>query len=335
VKRVLWLALLLSLAGAVCGGAFAKSVRHYVFFGADRERIHEAAFLGCAALEGAQLKYFWKALEPEKDRYDFREIRQDLAFLKAHHKKLFVQLQDATFSPANDGVPAYLRNDPRYHGGADPQYSYSDDDEARAVPAGWVARCWDPAVRERFEKLLAALGKEFDGKIEGINLPETAADFGETGRLYPKGFTPAGYRDAVIANMKALKRAFPHSVVMQYANFMPGEWLPENDHAYLRDVYRAAARLGAGVGGPDLLPFRKGQLDHSYPLIRGIAGEVPTGIAVQDGNYEAMNPRTGKRIALSELLRFAQDYLKVDYIFWCDQEPYYSKELIPFLNHRS
>jgi hypothetical protein len=58
--------------------------------------------------------------------------------------------------------------------------------------------------------------------------------------LFPKGFTPAIYRNAVITNMTALKRAFPKSVAMQYANFMPGEWLPGKDGFYLRSVYQRA-----------------------------------------------------------------------------------------------
>jgi hypothetical protein len=132
-------------------------------------------------------------------------------------------------------------------------------------------------------------------------------------------------------DMKALKRAFPQSVTMQYANFMPGEWLPDNDHSYLRTIYRQAGRLGVGVGGPDLLPLRPGQMHHCYPLIREYSGRVPTGIAVQEGNYEEKNPKTGRRFTIAELLRFAQDYLKVNYIFWGTQEPYYSQELIPFL----
>ena len=32
-------------------------------------------------------------------------------------------------------------------------------------------------------------------------------------------------------------------------------------------------------------------------------------------------------------LEFAADYLKVDYIFWSAQEPFYSKQLFPFLKH--
>jgi hypothetical protein len=228
-------------------------------------------------------------------------------------------------------VPRYLLRESQYNGGADKQYHYKAGDEEHAVVAGWVARRWDPAVQERFHKLLFALGKEFDGRIEGVNFAETSADFGESGRLFPKGFSFEIYRDAIITNMKALKRAFPRSVVMQYANFMPGEWRPGDDKGYLLAVYKAAKELKVGVGGPDLLPYRPGQLNHSYPLIRDAAGIIPTGIAVQDGNYEHEDPKTGKRVTVPELLKFATEYLKVDYIFWCIQEPFYSEQVIPFL----
>jgi hypothetical protein len=60
---------------------------------------------------------------------------------------------------------------------------------------------------------------------------------------------------------------------------------------------------------------------------------VPTGIAVQDGNYEDVDPKTGKRITIPELLRFATEELQVDYIFWCTQEPYYSEQVVPTLKH--
>jgi hypothetical protein len=314
-----------------CLSASAKGARHYVFFNRERGRISEPSFTGTRAFEGAQLKYTWRELEPEKDRYDFRALREDLSFLTSKGKKLFVQLQDVSFEEKIVNVPEYLRRDPLYGGGADRDFRIEGDDEARAVPAGWVARRWDPAVRERFHKLLLALGREFDGKIEGINLPETAVSFGESGRLFPKGFSFEGYRDAVIKNMEVLKRAFPKSVAMQYANFMPGEWLPGEDRSYLRAVYRRAEELRVGVGGPDLLPYRPGQMKHSYPLIREIGGSVPTGIAVQWGNYEHRNPRTGQRVTIPELLEFADDYLKVDYVFWSTQEPFYSGQLIPLL----
>ena len=312
-------------------GAAVQAAHHYVFFNRDRERISDPSFLGIKALEGAQLIYTWRELEPEKDGYDFSAVRRDLRFLQANNKKLFIQLQDSSFDPKIVNVPRYLLDEPRYHGGADKQYRIEDDNDTQAVPEGWVARRWDPAVQERFHRLLSALGKEFDGRIEGINFAETAVSFGESGRLFPKGFTPGIYRDAIITNMTALKRAFPNSVTMQYANFMPGEWLPAHDQSYLRGVYQHARALKIGVGGPDLLPYKPGQMNHSYPLIRACAGTVPTGIAVQWGNYEHKNPKTGERVTIMELSAFAAEYLNVSYIFWCAQEPFYSENLLPFL----
>ena len=314
-----------------CQGVSVAAPHHYVFFNRDRQRISDAAFLETKRFEGAQLKYTWRELERAEDSYDFSAIHHDFAFLSSKGKKLFIQLQDASFDPAIVNVPQYLLNDARYNGGADKQYNIREDDEEKAVPEGWVARRWDQAVQGRFHKLLFALGKEFDGKIEGINLAETAVEFGGSGRLFPKGFTPAVYRDAVITNMTALKRAFPKSVTMQYANFMPGEWLPGKDEGYLRSVYERAKDLKVGVGGPDLLPGKPGQMNHCYPLIREAARIVPTGIAVQDGNYQHTNPKTAQSIAIPELVEFAKEYLKVDYIFWCTQEPFYSGKLIPFL----
>ena len=242
-----------------------------------------------------------------------------------------MQLQDVTFDPAYICVPKYLLRDSRFHGGADKQYEIPGDDEARATPAGWVARRWDKAIQARLHKLFVALGKAFDGKIEGVNLAESAVEFGTSGRLFPKGFTPAGYRDAILENMAALKRAFSHSVTMIYANFMPGEWLPGQDRGYLRSVYRRAQALGVGVGGPDLLPYKRGQMQHSYPLLRASRGRVPTGIAVQEGNYAAHNPKTGQPTTIAKLVEFAESYLRVSYIFWGTEEPFYSRNLIPHL----
>ena len=331
-KQFVWCALFTVLC---CVSVSAKPVRHYVFFGQDREKIKQASsFLETKALEGAQVTYSWRQLEPKKDEYDFSIIREDLAFLNSKGKKLFIQVQDVTFSEKRINVPLYLQRDPIYNGGADKQFQVKEGDEEHAPVVGWAARRWDPAVQDRFHKLLFALGKEFDGRIEGINLAETSVGFGFTGRLFPKGFSFEIYRDAIITNMKALKRAFPKSIPLQYANFMPGEWCPTEDKGYLRAVYRAAKESKVGVGGPDLLPYRPGQLKSSYPLIREAARIVPVGIAVQDGNYEDLHPKTGKRITIAELIEFAKAYLKADYIFWCTQEPYYSENLIPSLRRK-
>ena len=310
-----------------------RPIHHYVFFNRDRERISEKSFLETKAFEGAQLKYSWRQLERGEDGYDFSEIQHDLEFLTSKGKRLFIQIQDASFDPSIIPIPQYLLKNPQYHGGADKQYAIIDDDEAHAKPAGWVARRWDPTVRERFQKLLFALGKEFDGKIEGINLPETAVDFGDTGLLFPAGFTPLNYCDAILSNMAVLKQAFPKSVKIIYANFMPEEKGADSSR-YLARIYYKTKESGVGMGGPDLLPYKPYQMSHSYTLLKVCGRRLPTGIAVQDGNYEYINPITGKPVTVDELFAFATDYLEVQYIFWGAQEPYYSERLIPFLKSR-
>jgi hypothetical protein len=319
------------LASCCSPAAGAKTTHHFVFVGQDREKIRDTAFLETKALEGAQIAYSWKQLEPEKDEYDFSAVRDDLTFLRAKGKRLFIQIQDVTFSASRVGVPRYLTVESRYNGGAAKQYEYREGDEAHAVVAGWAARRWDPAVQDRLHRLFFALGKEFDGKVEGVNLAESSVGFGESGRLFPEGFSFETYRDAIITNMKALKCAFPTSVAMQYANFMPGEWRPTDDRGYLRAVYAAAKEHRIAVGGPDLLPYRPGQLKGPYPLMRDVADVVRVGIAVQDGNYADRNPATGERATISELVEFATVHLKADYIFWCTEEPYFSAEVIPLL----
>src|SRR5438477_9445677 len=106
---------------ACLSDAIADGVHHYVFFNRDRERISDAVFLETKAFEGAQLKYTWRELERGKDDYDFNAIGHDLMFLNSKGKKLFIQLQDASFDPAIVNVPRYLSNGPRYNGGADKQ----------------------------------------------------------------------------------------------------------------------------------------------------------------------------------------------------------------------
>ncbi|MFY9621071.1 MAG: hypothetical protein WAM70_20975 [Pyrinomonadaceae bacterium] len=306
--------------------AAAKRVHHYVYFGMDRTELKNAkSFLETKQFEGAQVAYSWRQLEQGKDNYDFGLINEDLAFLNSHGKKLWIQFSDVTFSPERINVPQYLMKDPKYNGGADKQYKSNDDKDENPEHEGWMGRRWDPAVQERLHKLFVALGKEFDGRIAGINLAESSVGVGRTGKLWPKGFTREVYRDAVIANMKELKRAFPKSIAMVYANFMPG------GRPYLEAVYKAARESNVAVGGPDLMPFRPFQRSNSYPLIRESAGKVPTGLAVQDGNYSDVNKETGKRADIAELLKYGSEELKLDYIFWCTEEPHYSQELIPFM----
>jgi len=303
------------------------SIKHFVYFARDRELIHNHPFLNITRFAGAQIMYPWQQLEPEKGKYDFSIIREDYEYLSSHGKKLFIQLQDATFNPKYFGVPDYLFT-VEYDGGIIQQLGDNGKIE------GWVAKRWNPKVQERFAMLLKALGKEFDGKVEGINLQESA--IGDKSMI-DSSFTPQRYTESLKINMLALKNAFPLSVTMQYANFMPGEWLPNDDKGYLRSIYQYGQEIGVGLGGPDLMIKRKGQLNHTIAMMHEGKFSVPLGIAIQDGNYVE---ETGSKNVVSDrenivpiLHAFARGFLKVKYMFWVCQEPYFSEDVVPcFLN---
>jgi hypothetical protein len=304
--------------------------KNFIFFGHERERIVETNFLENKNIVGAQIKYTWRELEPERDHYEFDLLLKDLAFLKSHGKRLFVQLQDVSFDE-NVPVPAYLQKDPAFSGGADRKYEHEGDDESKEVFDGWVARRWDPAVYGRFIKLIEALGKKVDGKIEGVCLPETAIGMSETSKHRPAGFTYQAYVDGLKETMTAAHKAFPHSCVIEYANFMPGEFLPWIDNGYMKAIYSHADNIGVGVGGPDLLPHRKAQQNHCIALIQARRTGTPAGLAVQDGNLEDTDPATKKQVTVDELYLFGKDKLRLNYIFWGTQEPFYTRDILPYM----
>jgi len=100
-RKIVWCVLFICIC---CGCVAAKEVHHYVFFNIDRQRISELSFIDTKSFEGAQLKYRWRELEPEKDSYDFSAIRKDFTFLTSKGKKLFIQLQDVSFDQGVEGI---------------------------------------------------------------------------------------------------------------------------------------------------------------------------------------------------------------------------------------
>ena len=302
-----------------------------MFIGMDREQLQDTNKWATNGLfEGVQIAYSWRQLEQEKDNYDFSLIKEDLTLLEKYGKKLFIQIQDVSFQMKWNFTPPYLLNDTIYHGGANKQYRFATNEEKEYSDLGWVVRRWDKEVQNRLHKLYTALGKEFDGIVEGVNTEETAVTFGN-GPLHPPGFTYVRYKDAFIENIIALKTSFPKSTVMVYANFMPGGYLPNEDTTLLKAVYIEAWKNNIAVGGPDLFPYKKEQMENSYQYLKLSCTKVSTAIAVQDGNYDYINPQTNRAVRASDIYVFAQNVLHLSYIFWGTEQPYFNQETLPFL----
>ncbi len=301
------------------------SIKHFVYFARDRESIKGHPLLTHQMFPGAQIMYAWRDLEPTKGKYDFSIVNEDYKYLKQFRKKLFIQLQDVSFDPGHHVIPDYLLT-AEYNGGATMQYS----DEGKAE--GWVSKRWNQKLRKRFALLLQALGKEFDGEIEGINLQETS--IGVDSKI-DTSFSEEAYILGLKENMLALKQSFPKSVTMIYANFTPGEWLPYEDKGYLRSLYKYGEAIGVGLGGPDLMVEKKGQLNHALAMMHERQYTVPLGIAVQDGNYigetgdtDEAAKKKGHPNIVPLLHAFAKDFLKINYMFWVNEEPYFRKDVL-------
>lgn len=289
----------------------AREPRNFLFLGGDDLAEH-SQLITMPDIDGVQKIYSWRVMEPEEGVYDFTAIEEDLSALQSLDRKLFVQVQDRFFSPEARYVPDYILTDPQFDGGLARQFDNAGEGEP--VGQGWTTKQWNPSVRSRFQKLLVALGKQFDGRLYGVNLPETAFD-GMAGEEGETAFSCDDYFFASMDNMAALRAAFRQTPVVQYINFWPCEW--NNDHHYMERAFALAQTLGIGVGGPDIVPYRTGQMKNSYFWFNKYKGSLRlVAMAIQEPTLTYTNPETGERFTPEEFIGFARDYLGTDVIFW-------------------
>ena len=291
-------------------------IHHYLYIsGADLPKARP--LLERPDIEGVQIVYDWKTLEPSRDKYDFTEIEQALSYLAQLKKKLFIQIQDRFFTPEDRNVPSYILNETVYHGGLAPQFDNPGENKPQGQ--GWVARQWDPSVRKRYQRLLKALATAFDGRIYGINLPETSVDIDM--KHDSSGFNCDTYFNAELENIKFARKVFKRSYVVQYVNFFPCEW--NNDHQYMSRLFLLAEKNNIGLGGPDIIPGQKSQLHNSYPFFNQYKGRLPlVAMAIQEPTLTYINPKTAQPFTRNEFIEYAEDYLGANIIFWTLSAPW-------------
>lgn len=323
IKHLVFFCLIFGFSNAL----IAKNVlpKLFLFLGGN-EAIAYEQILTSNCIAGVQIIYSWNQLEPKKNVYNFSKIEKDLEFLNKAQKQLFIQIQDRSFTPDVFNVPDYIREEEIYHGGIEMQYDFPG--EGKPITVGWVARTWDPAVKARFQLLIQKLAAQFDGKIYGINLPETSVDFNPA--QMPEDFTSDTYFYSIMENSSYLKKMFKKSRVIQYVNFFPGEW--NNDHQYMSRLFDFAKIHHIGLGGPDVVPYKESQMKNSYPFFHDYKGKLLTAIAIQEPDYTYKNPNTGDFYTFSDFYSFAKEYLGASILFWNVEEPFFSQQLLPKLD---
>lgn len=247
------------------------------------------AILDRSDIVGVQALYSWKSLEHAEGKYDFSAIQSDLDVVRAKGKKLWIQLQDRSFNPQNDPVPKYM-NTPFYNNGSAPTCD-GENCETDFQLGGWAAQQWNPTVRTRYQALLKALAEQFDGKIYGLNLPETSIEVNQTAN----GYTHEGYFNGELENAGYAAAVFTKAYVVQYVNFWPDGWADDNNR--FTDSFNYFAEHGVGAGGPDLIPGKTGQVRNSYPFLAEYHDKVPvTVVAVQEPDLAETNRRLGSSL---------------------------------------
>ncbi|KFZ00564.1 hypothetical protein V500_01011 [Pseudogymnoascus sp. VKM F-4518 (FW-2643)] len=273
------------------------------------------AIMDRSDIVGVQALYSWKSLEQAEGKYNFSNIQGDLDVVRAKGKKLWIQLQDRSFNPKMDPVPKYMKT-PFYSNGSAPTCD-GDNCEADFQLSGWAAQQWIPAVRKRYQALLKALAEKFDGKVYGLNLPETSIEVNQSAN----GYTNEGYFNGELENAGYAAEVFKETYVVQYVNFWADGWADDNNR--FTDSFNYFAIHGVGVGGPDLIPNKTAQVKNSYPFLTGYHDKVPiTVVAVQEPDLAEKNPKTGKQFTKTEFVDYAVNVLKVRIIFWAASSPW-------------
>ncbi|KAM3448891.1 hypothetical protein NHJ6243_010050, partial [Beauveria neobassiana] len=153
---------------------------------------------------------------------------------------------------------------------------------------GWVAQQWNPRVRERFQALLKAMAEELNGKIYGLNLAETSIEVDTQANDY----THEGYFLGELENAGYAASVFNKTFTVQYVNFWPDGW--NNTNGRFTKSFEFFASHCVGAGGPDLAPYRPGQVANSYPFIAEYRNSLPiTVMSVQEPTLNYTNPKTG------------------------------------------
>jgi hypothetical protein len=309
-------AIVCSVLIALAGRSALAAPQNYLFTDSGDLPATEA-LLRRPDIAGVQIVYSWKSLESARDTYDFSQIERDLAFVEKLNRRLFIQIQDRFFEIGHRNVPKYLLEDPQFGGGLVPQVD--NPGENKPEGRGWVAQQWNPAVRKRYQALLGALARQFDGRVAGVNLPETAA--GVDIERDKTGFTCEGYFNAELENIAFARKAFKKSHVVLYANFWPCEW--NDEKKFMSRTFAFAQENGIGLGGPDIVPYKRAQMKNSYPFFNRYKGKLSlVAMAVQQPTLTYTNPETKKPFTREEFMAFAEDYLGVNIIFWTTESPW-------------
>jgi hypothetical protein len=283
------------------------------------------------ALRGIVVRYSWGELETAKGVYDFTSIDKLLTKLEAKNKRLVILLEKKSTSKdpvevqeiKESLIPDYAR-EAIFEGGMFPVTI-----NGSTTVKGYGLKLYNSQVYDRLRVLIGALGQRYNkhSHFEGIGLTEST-----TGRpmiTLTSAQTDAYYENQLKLNLR-LSASFPNTMTFQYTNF------PRSILESYIETYKAN---GITLGCPDVFledeslfyPGGKNSPRGVYTYYPENSGILPLAVQIEKANFENTKfDKTGYTPTIPELLNFARDYLKVNYLFWT-RLPTYNPELLSIL----
>lgn len=276
------------------------------------------------ALRGLQVRYTWAELEVSEGVYNFASIDRILAELAKREKRLLILIQTKYFNFKSNFVPDYLKNE-KYENGTYVFVTYGEK-----TPKGENIKLWNSFVRDRLIELFKALGERYNSHpyFEGIGLPETA--LGEPLVKFTSNETDSFFSNLLIAH-EEIRKVFPNTVTLQSVNY---------PRFILKSFVNKMKSIGVGLSGPDVFiedmsmntketKNKNKGIYHYYPEL---SGAVPIAPSVMHSNYVmTQHNKNTREPSIHELLHFAKNNLKANYIIWTREPKYYAR-LLQVLN---
>lgn len=267
------------------------------------------------ALKGMMIRYFWMDLEDSEGVYDFSSIDKRLAELTARGKRLVIQVQTKSFN-GRQVVPNYLKT-AEYEGG-----EFYTSDYGSTQIRGRNIKLWNLQVRDRLIALFKAMGERYNShpNFEGISMIETA--MGNPKEPLSIAQVAEFYNNKIIVHQQ-MRLFFPNTMTIQEVNY---------PRSILASFVGSLKDIGTALSSPDTFIEEEGLLYEitKFDLDKGIynyyadfSGMIPMVPTVMPKNYKnTKGDGSGYVPTVSQLLAFARDELKANYIFWTREAHY-------------
>jgi hypothetical protein len=246
--------------------------------------------------KGYKIHVVWNELELAKDVYDWSVIQNYINIAESDGKKLMIHIQDRLFGKnANPYMPAYLLT-PEYEGG----WFYSSSSGA-SYPKVWLA-----SFQGRWNKLLQALGQEFDNNetVSGIMVSETSLNTADA-----VGYSKTGHMNFIKSMHSTAAEYMPKTIFFQYVNW--GFTVEER----LEMMTHIVEVCKNGFGGPDIINMQPKRDDHRYvlknafgPYYTKYRGIAPISVEQQGTGYWDLDART--------FFDYAVDVVQLHFLPW-------------------